>query len=136
MNYRRRQLALTAEPGTITPSPVSKSPTPLEPEIISVGTYTQGVFVYFDIHYADPGNNAEGFGFVGVNGSGWAEEDHPFSSPSYGIAGSDSIAYPFNEGCGTGQPYDSDVKAWIYDTAGNRSAPVQPIYTYTGFSSR
>ena len=26
-----------------------------------------------------------GFGFVGVNGSGWAEENHPFWSPSYGI---------------------------------------------------
>jgi hypothetical protein len=94
------------------------------PTITSVGTYTKGVLVYFDIHYADPGNDAEGFGFVGVNGSGWAEENHPFSSPSYGIVGPDSIAYPFNEACGTSQQYASYVQAWIYDTAGDRSTPV------------
>jgi len=122
----------------ITPSPASPSPggggsastpsggggSPPVPAISSVGTYTQGELVYFDIHYSDPGNDAEGFGFVGVNGSGWAEENHPFSSPSYGIVGSDSIAYPFNEECGTDQQYDSYVEAWIYDTAGARSTPV------------
>jgi peptidase A4-like protein len=99
------------------------SPSPV-PVITSVGTYTSGAYVYFDIHYSDPGNNAEGFGFVGVDGSGWAEENHPFSSPSYGIVGQDSIAYPFNEACGTDQQYDSYVEAWIYDTAGARSNPV------------
>jgi hypothetical protein len=97
---------------------------PPVPIITSVGTYTQGVYVYFDIHYADPGNDAEGFGFVGANGSGWAEENHPFNSPSYGIVGPDSIAYPFNQLCGTAQQYDSYVEAWIYDTAGDRSTPV------------
>ena len=97
---------------------------PAAPEITSVRTYTQGVLVYFDIQYADPGHNAEGFGFVGVNGAGWAEENHPFTSPSYGIVGTDSISYPFNEGCGTAQQYDSYVQAWIYDTAGDRSKPV------------
>jgi serine/threonine protein kinase len=102
----------------------SSPPPPQVPEITSVSTYTQGVFVYFDISYSDPGHDAEGFGFVGVNGSGWAEETHPFSSPSYGIVGTDSIAYPFNEGCATGQQYDSYVQAWIYDTAGNQSSPV------------
>jgi hypothetical protein len=61
---------------------------------------------------------------VGVNGSGWAEENHPFSSPSYGIVGTDSIAYPFNEECGTSQQYASYVQAWINDTAGTRSNPV------------
>jgi eukaryotic-like serine/threonine-protein kinase len=107
-------------PGT----PASTPASPPVPEITSVGTYTQGVLVYFDIHYADPGNDAEGFGFVGVNGAGWAEENHPFTSPSYGVAGTDSIAYPFNEACGTAQQYDSYVEAWIYDTAGDRSTPV------------
>jgi len=97
---------------------------PPVPEITSATTYTQGQLVYFDIHYTDPGNDAEGFGFVGVNGSGWAEENHPFTSPSYGIVGPDSIAYPFNEECGTAQQYDSYVQAWIYDTAGERSTPV------------
>lgn len=94
------------------------------PYITQVATYTQGVFVYFKITYADPGHNAEGFGFVGVNGSGWAEETHPFSSPSYGIVGPNSIAYPFNSGCGTAQQYDSYVQAWIYNTAGEQSQPV------------
>jgi hypothetical protein len=104
---------------SITPQPAIPAP-----YITQVTTYTQGVFVYFKITYADPGNNAGGFGFVGVNGSGWAEETHPFSSPSYGIVGTDSIAYPFNEECGTAQAYDSYVQAWIYNTAGEQSQPV------------
>jgi serine/threonine-protein kinase len=113
------------------PAPVSPPPTtttstraPQVPQITSVGTYTQGELVYFDIGYSDPGNDAEGFGFVGVDGSGWAEENHPFSIPSYGIVGTDSIAYPFNEECGTAQQSESSVEAWIYDTAGDRSTPV------------
>jgi hypothetical protein len=99
-------------------------PAPQVPKITSVGTYTKGALVYFNIHYADPGRDAKGFGFVGVNGSGWAEENHPFSSPSYGIVGPGSIAYPFNEACGTSQQYASYVQAWVYDTAGHRSKPV------------
>jgi len=105
---------------------------PPVPEITSVGTYTQGELVYFDIDYSDPGNDAEGFGFVGVNGSGWAEENHPFSSPSYGIVGTDSIAYPFNEACGTAQQYASYVQAWIYDAAGDHSTPVTIHLVCTG----
>jgi serine/threonine-protein kinase len=114
-------------PAGSTPSPSASASTPASPpvpEITSVETYTQGVLVYFDIHYSDPGNDAKGFGFVGVNGAGWAEENHPFTSPSYGIVGTDSISYPFNEGCGTAQQYDSYVQAWIYDNAGDRSTPV------------
>jgi hypothetical protein len=102
---------------------VTSQPAIPAPYITQVTTYTQGVFVYFKITYADPGNNAEGFGFVGINGSGWAEETHPFSSPSYGIVGPNSIAYPFNQGCGTAEQTDSYVQAWIYDTAGDLSAP-------------
>jgi hypothetical protein len=105
----------------VTPQPATSTPVPY---ITQVTTYTQGVFVYFKITYADPGHNAEGFGFVGVNGSGWAEESHPFSSPSYGIVGTNSIAYPFNQECGTAQQYDSYVEAWIYNTAGVQSQPV------------
>jgi len=102
----------------------STTATPSVPQITSVTTYTQGVLVYFDIHYTDPGHDAKGFGFVGVNGSGWAEENHPFSSPSYGIAALDSIAYPFNEACGTAQQYGSYVEAWINDKTGGRSKPI------------
>jgi serine/threonine-protein kinase len=127
-NTASPQSPVTSSPArTSSPTPTKSAPTPASPpvpEITSVGTYTQGVLVYFDIHYANPGNDAEGFGFVGVNGSGWAEENHPFTSPSYGIVGTDSIAYPFNEACGTAQQYDSYVEAWIYDSAGDRSTPV------------
>ena len=134
-NTASPQSPVTSPPlSTHSPTPSPHSPTPSKspstpaappvPEITSVSTYTQGVLVYFDIHYADPGNDAEGFGFMGVNGSGWAEENHPFTSPSYGIVGTDSIAYPFNEACGTPQQYDSYVEAWIYDAAGDRSTPV------------
>jgi serine/threonine-protein kinase len=117
----------TSSTTQVSPPPTTNTSTrvaPQVPQITSVGTYTQGELVYFDIHYADPGKDAEGFGFVGVDGSGWAEENHPFSSPSYGIVGTDSIAYPFNEGCGTAQQSESSVEAWIYNTAGHRSTPV------------
>lgn len=97
---------------------------PSVPQITSVRTYTKGAEVYFDIQYADSGHDAEGFGFIGVNGSGWAEEQHSFSGPSYGIVGPDSIAYPFNLECGTtSQASQSYVEAWIYDAAGVRSQP-------------
>jgi hypothetical protein len=112
--------------------PTHPTPGPQVPTITSAGTYTQGELVYFDVHYADPGHDAAGFGFVGVNGSSWAEENHPFSNPSYGIVGPDSIAYPFNEGCGTAQQIDSYVEAWIYDTGGQRSTPVVIHLVCTG----
>jgi len=113
------------------PPPVSSTPT-----ITSVSTYTSGVEVYFLIGYADPRNDAEGFGFVGINDSGWAEEQHPFTSPSYGIVGQDSIAYPFNLGCGTAnQVPRSYVKAWIYDTAGADSPPVDIELVCSGGSA-
>jgi hypothetical protein len=114
---------LTLTP-TAKPTHSITATTPEVPKILGVRTYTQGVLVYFDIRYADPGHDAEGFGFVGVNGSGWAEENHPFSNPSYGIVGTDSIAYPFNEACGTAQQYDSYVEAWINYTTGGRTKPV------------
>ena len=100
--------------------------------ITNVQTYQQGALVYFSIHYNDPDHIAQGFGFVGVKGSGWAEEQHPFSSPSYGIVGPDSIDYPFNLGCGTAQQYPSYVKAWIYGSVGVRSKPVVIHLTCTG----
>jgi hypothetical protein len=94
------------------------------PQITHVATYRKGRLVYFNIQYTDRGHYAEGFGFVGINGSGWAEENHLFSDPSYGIVGRRRIAYPFNLACGTANAYQSDVEAWIYDTAGDRSKPV------------
>jgi hypothetical protein len=91
---------------------------------MSVSTYRQGVWVYFDVYYADPGQDAQGFGFMGVNGSRWVEESYPFSSPNRGIVGPDNVAYPLNLECGTAQQHRAEIEAWIYDTAAARSQPV------------
>lgn len=100
------------------------APAPAVPQIVQVSTYQEGVLVYFSVRYSDPGNNAQGFGFVGVNGAGWGEENHPFSSPSYGRVSPGRVDYPFNHGCGTSSQIQSDVQVWIYDTAGTRSQAV------------
>ena len=92
------------------------SPTPI--------TYQQGAQVFFVISYSDPGHNAAGFGFVGVQGSDLREQDYLFSNPADGIVAGNSIAYPLDQGCGTGLEYTSTVKAWIYNKAGVRSKPV------------
>jgi len=104
------------------PSP-STSPAPPVPQITSVATYQQGVWVYFDVQYADPGNDAQGFGFMGSNGNRWTEETYPFSSPGGGIVGPGSIAYPLNLACGTARQHAAEIEVWIYDAAGASSPP-------------
>jgi len=94
------------------------------PRITGTFTYQQDEMVYFEISYSDPGHDAAGFGFVGVEGSDWPEQYHSFSNPAAGIVEANSIYYPLNQGCGTGLEYTSTVKAWIYDRDGNRSKPV------------
>jgi hypothetical protein len=93
------------------------------PQITSVSTYQQGVWVYFDVQYADPGNDAQGFGFMGSNGNRWTEETYPFSSPGRGVVGPDSIAYPLNLACGTARARAAGIEVWIYDAAGASSQP-------------
>ena len=94
------------------------------PRITAAYTYQQGEMVYFVIYYSDPGHNAAGFGFVGVDESDLPRQVFPFSSPGAGVVEAGIISYPLNQGCGTGQEYTSSVKAWIYDKAGARSKPV------------
>ena len=101
------------------------------PRITSTFTYQQGEMVYFELVYSDPGHNATGFGFVGVDGSDWPEQYHSFSNPADGIVETNSISYPLNQECGTGLEYFSTVRAWIYDSAGNRSKPVTIRLTCT-----
>jgi serine/threonine protein kinase len=109
---------------TGSPSPdESASPSPA-PQITGSGTYQEGSQIYFDVQYADPGNDAWGFGFMGVNGSRRMEATYPFSSPDQGIAGPGSIAYPINLECGTTRQHAAEVEAWIYDTTGRSSQPV------------
>ena len=101
------------------------------PQITGIYGYQKGSLVYFSLTYSNPDQDAKGFGFVGINGAGWALENHPFSSPSYGIVGHDRIDYPFNLACGTPQEYKSWVEAWIYDSQGIRSNPVEIALTCT-----
>ena len=105
------------------PAP-TRVPSAAPPRITGTFTYQQDEMVYFEISYSDPGHQAAGFGFVGVEGSDWPEQHHSFSDPADGIVEANSISYPLNQGCGTGFEYTSTVKAWIYDSAGHRSKPV------------
>jgi hypothetical protein len=43
---------------------------PARPQIAGIYGYQKGSLVYFSIIYADPSHDAEGFGFVGINGAG------------------------------------------------------------------
>ena len=97
---------------------------PPVPQITSVSTYRQGIWVYFDVHYADPGQDAQGFGFMGVDGSRWVEASYPFARPHRGIVGPDSVAYPLNLECGTAHQREAEIEVWIYETAAARSQPV------------
>ena len=112
---------MAAKPAGPAPKRVASA---LPPRITGTYTYQQGAMVYFEISYSDPGHNAAGFGFVGVEGSDWPKQHYSFSSPAQGIVEPNSIAFPLNQGCGTGFEYTSTVKAWIYDQAGTRSKPV------------
>ena len=111
---------LAASPGRRAPRPPASS----VPRITGTFTYQQGQLVYFEIYYSDLGQDAKGFGFVGVDGSDWPKQSYSFSHPADGIVEAGSVAYPLNQACGTGVEYTSSVKAWIYDSAGHRSRPV------------
>ena len=94
------------------------------PQITSVSTYQQGIWVYFDVHYADPGQDAQGLSFIGVDGYRWVEASYPFARPHRGIVGPDSAAYPLNLECGTARQRKAEIEVWIYDTTAARSQPV------------
>jgi hypothetical protein len=94
------------------------------PRITGTYTYQQGETVVFELYYSDPGHDAAGFGFVGVDESDLPPRVIPFSSPGAGVVEAGVISYPLNQGCGTGLEYTSSVKVWIYDKSGARSKPV------------
>jgi len=112
---------MAARPARSALRPVPSAPAP---RITGTYTYQQGSRVFFEISYSDPGHSAAGFGFVGVQGSDLRKQDYLFSNPADGIVAGNSIAYPLEQGCGTGLEYTSTVKAWIYAKDGVRSKPV------------
>jgi serine/threonine protein kinase len=112
---------MAVSPAAPAPKPAPPAPAP---RITRTFTYQQGEMVFFELFYSDPGHNATGFGFVGVEGSDWPQQYHSFSNPAAGIVEANSISYPLNQGCGSGIEFTSTVRAWIYDSAGNRSKPV------------
>ena len=112
---------MAARPAGPVPKP---APSPPAPRITNTFTYQIGSRVFFEIIYSDPGHNAAGFGFVGVQGSDTREQDYLFSNPADGIVAGNTIAYPLYQGCGTGLEFTGTVKAWIYNKAGVRSKPV------------
>jgi serine/threonine protein kinase len=120
---RSRQGLSTATPSA--PADISSSApaggsSTAPPKITGVYTYQLDETMYFDIYYTDKGNNAAGFGFVGVDGTSLGQESYLFSSPGDGIIEPGSITYSFNQTCSTGQ-HTITVKVWVYDTAGARS---------------
>jgi heat shock protein HtpX len=132
---REPSQATPAEPSHPTPPTSSQSPTPTEqqeplpsaPVITDVSTYAEDVLVYVSVRYADPDEDAVGFGFRGIEGAGWAQETQTFEDTTYGRASPGRIDYPFNLGCGTSSSYESDVEFWIYDAGGRQSEAV-PVH--------
>ncbi len=112
---------MAATPAGLVPTRAAAAPLP---RITRTYSYQRGRMVYFVIVFSDPGHSAAGFGFAGANGSDWPRQHYSFSSPSKGIVETNSITYPLDQACGTGYAYMSDIKAWIYDTAGARTKPV------------
>jgi murein DD-endopeptidase MepM/ murein hydrolase activator NlpD len=125
--------------GPLTPDPLYTPQTPVRtpwyygiahsdplmgPVVRSSDTFREGELVFFRLLFTDPSNDAVGFGFRGANGSGWAEENHTFSSPSYGRVSPGVIEYPFNLLCDTPSAYQGDVEAWVYNGSGLRSRSV------------
>jgi hypothetical protein len=88
-----------------------------EPHVAHYETTVEGVHVYIRLYYT---GSAEGFGFVGIKGSGWGFEEHLFSSLPYWARhrnGLNRVDYPFNHLCGDPGKYESDIKAWVYSIA-------------------
>jgi hypothetical protein len=138
----------TAAAGTLAPSPPSTpdgsaspmptaspdpapSPSPsavltaAAPRITGAGTYRRGAWVYFAVRYADPGADAEGFGFTGFIGPHRTEGTYPFSVSNQAVIGEDSVAYPIDMECETPGRHKAEVEVWIYGKSGLASRPVE-----------
>jgi hypothetical protein len=89
------------------------------PRVAHYETFVEGVHVYFRLYYTDPHNEVNGFGFVGIKGSGWAEENRLFSDYPWARvvpidkSGIGRVDHPFNHLCGEPGEYASDIEAWV-----------------------
>jgi eukaryotic-like serine/threonine-protein kinase len=122
--------APSAPPAAPSSGPAPVRPGPAVPLIISSTSYMTGAMVYLSLTYTDPGNDAAGFGLVGVNGTNWPAQSHPLAEP--GVVRVGIVAYPFDLACGTAGAHSGTVQAWIYDTAGDRSQPVTVALACSG----
>ncbi|MDN5857585.1 MAG: hypothetical protein L0H84_03090, partial [Pseudonocardia sp.] len=115
-----------------TQQPTPQQPTPQQPEpppnhapvITSVSSYTEGVLVYLSVKYRDEDGDAIGFGHEWLIVANHQPATYTFAHPSYGRVSPGRVDYPFNHACGEPNQYESDVKMWIYDEAGNQSVPI------------
>jgi hypothetical protein len=114
-------LAASYDPSSVTPPVGSANALP---QITEAAAFQENGLTYFRLNYTDPDNDVVGFGFYGINGAGWAPEQHLFTSPSYGRVSPGQVEYPFNLLGGTPQAYQSDVAAYVFDAAGHRSPEV------------
>ena len=94
------------------------------PQIVRADSFTENGLTYFRLGYTDADNDVIGFGFRGINGSGFALEQHLFTNPSYGIVSPGQVEYPFNLLAGTPQAYQTDIAAYVFDAEGYRSPEV------------
>jgi hypothetical protein len=89
-----------------------------QPSITHYETFVEGDFVYIRLYHT---GSPTGFGFVGVNGSGWAQEEIPFSGPTSPYwtrvsPNGDRVDYPFNHLCSTHPENKSDIDMWVYSS--------------------
>lgn len=82
----------------------------------------RGDLVHLVVSYSDDDGDAVGFGFRGVNGSGWGQETHAFDAPFYGRASPGQISYPFNHACTQAPSRESDIEFWIVDSGDRRDS--------------
>lgn len=102
--------------------PVRPEPSP--PKIVRVDTYRKEALVYLRLYFKDANDDVEGFEFHGAKGSGQGKETRLLPDPPHGRIFPGNVEYLFDQGCGTGSEYESDVTAWIHDSAGPQSKPI------------
>jgi hypothetical protein len=94
------------------------------PQITSVGAYQNGVLDYFRLTYSDPGDNAKGFGFVGIKGpAGRRRTTH---SPLPPTASSATTRSTIHSTCSAGRPSSTAV-TWKPGSTTPRASEVTPF---------